>query len=362
MLKYRGMKTEVALTRTAVAQRVKEQLHEYCLDKIELAEDIGKGYVTLWQEIDAYLAAGGKRIRPYLVSLAFEAYGGDDAQSVLPVACAWELLHAALLIHDDIIDRDTVRHGVPNIAGAYQARYSELTEVDATHFAMSAALLAGDLLLSASQEIVNSSALADSDKLRIQSYLQRAIYAVGGGEFLDFESSLYPIKQNDPLSIALHKTASYSFQLPLVSGASLAKAPRSELKKLEAIGLETGIAFQLMDDLLGVFGDQATTGKSNRTDIFEKKRTLLVEYASQQLGSEQANQLEMLFDNNRTMSAPEAEEVISLLQASGVQAYVQEQIAQRAQRAINIIETLQVGSEYKQALTALVNKATQRDA
>ena len=215
-------------------------LDAYCAEKITKAASIDQRYATLWEEIRHYLMSGGKRMRPRLFTLAYESYGGTEAESTLPVAAAWELLHACLLVHDDIIDRDLTRHGQPNIAGRYQSLYGELANTDTSHYAMSAALLGGDLLLMSAYEIVDKSMLGSDSKLLVHRYLNEALFAVAGGELIDTDSVLYPVEMSDPYAIARFKTASYSLQLPLQCGAALAGATSDELSKLGTLGLHTG--------------------------------------------------------------------------------------------------------------------------
>lgn len=293
--------------------------------------------------------------------LLYEAYGGKKNRSdIIRVACAWEMLHACLLVHDDIIDRDLVRHNRPNIAGRYQSIYSDSAGKHSTHYALSAALLAGDLLLSSSYDMVNKSTLSASEKIMINNNLQSALFAVAGGELLDFEYSLQEINSSDVDSININKTVKYSFELPMLSGASLANAPEQEMKKISSLAIELGIAFQLKDDLLGVFGDEQKTGKSNRTDIFEKKRTLLVKIARDNLDPAQASKLDGYYNIRNDLSAAQAEEVVNLLTDSGAIARVEAEIAQRSAESKAIISTLIIGNDHKEALYEIVEKVASR--
>jgi geranylgeranyl diphosphate synthase, type II len=335
--------------------KVEARLIDYCRHNHSLAHKIGDGYVYLWEEIQTYLLGGGKRFRPYLFYLSNTAFGGKQSQeAIIQVACAWELIHACLLIHDDIIDRENVRHGRPNIAGVYLNKYQGIQTSDAPHYALSTALLAGDLLLSAAYDIVNTSALSAEDKLIVQSYLHQAIFSVGGGELLDIESALLPINQSDPISIAHYKTASYSFQLPLICGAKLAGASETDLELLKQIGLELGIAFQLRDDLLGVFGDQQQTGKSSRSDIVEKKRTFLIKLALDKLPASKSRLLEELLAVDKTLDSKEIEEVIELIKQSGAPTTVVQQIADRSSQAKSLIGNLDIDANYKNAFVEFV--------
>lgn len=346
---------------TEAKRQVDYMLSEYCAEKVKVAKAAANpGYEQLWQEIESYIGAGGKRLRPYLVLLTHGAYTKSEGSSMLPVACAWELLHACLLVHDDIIDRDIVRHNVLNIAGKYQARYGSLTKKDTSHYALSAALLAGDLLLSSAYDIINSSDLTLEQKAVAQSCLQAALFSVAGGELADVESSLYKIGESDPIAVANSKTATYSFQLPMLCGARLAHAPATEQNKLEQLGLEMGIAFQLRDDLLGIFGEQDQTGKSNRSDIYEKKRTLLVKTAYEYLPVDQAARLDELFHIDKTINEAEAEEIFHLIQLSGAKDIIELQIAKRAKSSHKLAVSLRVDETYKTAFIHLIDKLSVR--
>jgi geranylgeranyl diphosphate synthase type I len=202
--------------------------------------------------------------------------------------------------------------------------------------------------------------LKDAEKTLSISYLQKALFSVGGGELIDVESALYPILESDPVAVAHYKTAGYSFQYPLLCGAELAGASNEQLSILEEIGLEIGVAFQLRDDLLGVFGEESKTGKSNRSDIFEKKRTMLVQFAYKKLSEENAKRLEELFDIDRPISKAEAEEVVVLIESTGATQDIENQISQRANKTLALIESLQIDKKHKLALNVLVEKITQR--
>lgn len=339
---------------------IEAMLDAYCSEKITLAKTIDERYAVLWHEIRRYLLAGGKRMRPRLVLLAYQGYGGTDTKNMLSIAAAWELLHACLLVHDDIIDRDTIRHGQPNLTGRYQTTYGELGVGDASHYATSAALLGGDLLLMSTYELIHNAPISSDARLLAQSYIHKALFAVAGGELIDTDSTLYPIDRSNPRSVAVYKTASYSLQFPLECGAALAGASEEELQKLHDIGLHAGIAYQLQDDLLGVFGDSNITGKSNRSDIIEKKRTFLIQQTINNLNEPQAERLNELFSPRHTITQAEIEEIVGYILTSGAKASTEQTIAQEIDAARTSAADLHMHNESKQALTALLTKLIAR--
>ena len=158
---------------------VKEEVEKYLQDFLESesvkANNIDHSYKIMLEIIKEHLAEGGKRLRPYLVNLTYFGYGGKSMDYILPSASSWELLHAALLVHDDIIDRDDVRHSKLNIYGRYREIYRELSNKDYKHYATSSALLAGDLLLSYSQKIILDSRIDSDNKILVLSLLNQAL-------------------------------------------------------------------------------------------------------------------------------------------------------------------------------------------
>lgn len=341
--------------------KVEAALEAYCQSAIKEAATIDERYVELWSEIHRYLMAGGKRMRPRLVLFAYNAYKNpDSSEDITAVAAAWELLHACLLVHDDIIDRDTVRHGQPNIAGRYLSIYDQLNSGDTSHYALSAALLGGNLLLMSAFTVIDTAPISSDAKLVALSYLHKALFTVAGGELIDTDAVLYPIGATNPRSVAIHKTSSYSLQMPLQCGAALAGASAEELEKLSQIGLHAGIAYQLQDDLLGVFGDSAATGKSNRSDITEKKRTLLIHKTIESLPEAGSRRLTELYSPNHILSSEEAEEVVALITSSGAKRMVKEDIANEITQSLSLIDTLSISALDKEIFAGTIQKLAVR--
>lgn len=343
------------LDQKQVVENINKMLHDFCSLKIAKAKQYDSSYQYMWEAIDEYLLHGGKRIRPYLTLLAFNAFGGEDINKAYPAACSWELLHAGLLVHDDIIDRDTVRHGALNITGVYQKKYGDSTD-DAAHFASSSALLAGDLLISGAQEIILQSDQSALEKVQMCVYLTDALFCEGGGELLDVESILGSIADSSPEKIARYKTASYSFEYPLLSGAYLAGASESELTLLQLFGEKVGITFQIIDDILGVFGDTNKTGKPNDSDIKEKKRTALIKATLDNLSPEDGDKLERLFSYSHHITDSDVVDVRKFIDKSGAKDVVMSEAKGFAGEASEILKKLSIDDYYKMELQALVDK------
>ena len=237
----------------------------------------------LWDRIGSALA-GGKLTRPRLAMLGHEAFGGRDARRAITLGCAFELLHGSLLMHDDVIDRDFTRRGRPTLSARYrdEALASGKSPADAEHAGHAAAIIAGDLLLAASIKLALKAADSLPAAAAIENSFHQGIHNAGAGELEDLLFSLAgsPAKVQEVLRMEELKTAAYSFQVPLQAGALLAGADAEEAAALGDIGSQLGVAYQLIDDVLGTFGDPAVTGKSIESDLREGKSTILTAMAS----------------------------------------------------------------------------------
>lgn len=233
----------------------------------------------LWTDLAGVV--GGKLMRPRLAVAAYLGLGGTDARAIAPVAAAVEVLHTAMLVHDDLLDHDEVRRGRPNVAGATRARLAArgLDERVVADQVLAAGLLAGDLAIASAFSLVASAPADAAALVKVIGLLAEGIETTVVGELLDVTASLASPRDVDALAVAELKTAAYSGRLPLVVGAILAGVDDGRTALLGAVGSALGVAFQLTDDELGVFGDPQVTGKSVLSDLREGKRTELLRRA-----------------------------------------------------------------------------------
>ncbi|WP_234988262.1 polyprenyl synthetase family protein [Demequina sp. NBRC 110056] len=240
----------------------------------------GEEYARLWHRLGEQFT-GGKNLRPALTLAAYTGLGGEDTDAIVPVAAAMEMLHTAMLVHDDILDHDEVRRGRPNVAGSRRAELSGhgLPGAREDDHVLTAALLSGDLALSSTYDMIARSHLPAHHRLACLELVTRAIRATIAGELLDMCGDITPVDEAEPLTVAELKTATYSCVVPLLAGATIAGADPTMITHLERIGTSLGLSFQLVDDDLGVFGDPEVTGKSNLSDLRAGKRTELMRQA-----------------------------------------------------------------------------------
>ena len=268
-------------TRDALGKRVDALLDAHCAAQRRAAPH---GLAReLWEHI-AISLKGGKRLRPQLVGVAYAGFGGRSTEACAAAGAAFELLHGALLVHDDVIDRDFVRRGRPNIAGIYRERGAlrGRSPSSAGHLGASVAIIAGDLLLSASFRMLERTTAEPTVRERLAEVFQGAVTDAAAGELADVlmaRDGDGPSTVDDVLEMERLKTAVYSFEAPLRVGAILAGASPAEIDAVGRIGALVGMAYQIIDDVLGTFGDERQTGKPTASDFREGKLTVLTALA-----------------------------------------------------------------------------------
>ena len=261
---------------TAGLERTVEVLDRHLAERRSGGALVDAGYGSLWGHLAGQV--GGKLLRPRLTLAAYLGLGGDDVAGAAHVAAAQELLHTAMVVHDDLLDHDEVRRGRPNLAGCYRAALASQGVVgpDAEDHVVAAGLLGGDLALVAAFGLVARAPLPADLRLAVVDLLAQGVSTTVAGELLDVAAALRPPAQVDTLLVAELKTATYTCVVPLPAGAVLARADGRTLTELARFGTALGTAFQLVDDELGVFGDPARTGKSVLSDLRGGKRTELL--------------------------------------------------------------------------------------
>lgn len=338
-------------------------LQNYFDTQVAQSHSIHPLYGDLWRTIQTLALSGGKRLRPYMLLLTYQAFNKSTGTiaNVLPAAAAQELLHIGMLIHDDIIDRDDIRYGIKNVSGQYMDAYQPFVkhDVERQHYANSAAILAGDLLISQAHLLLQQCTLEPQLILNAQSTLVDAIFHVVGGELLDTESVFRPFKTVNALKIGQEKTASYSFVSPLIMGARLAGANNDTIELLSRLGTSLGIAYQLQDDLLGVFGDEATTGKSSSGDIREGKHTYLIEQFHKHASENDQRVFQRTFGRSDA-NIDDIQQVRQVLDRSGAKLAVEETIEQYAKAASEDLKRLEISPLHQKAFHDLITRATRR--
>jgi geranylgeranyl diphosphate synthase type II len=249
------------------------------------AEKYGAEFTELWVAAAEH-ALGGKLIRPRLLvdlaqALSPEPLSAEAGRSAIDVAAELELLHFAFLLHDDVIDGDLIRRSGPNMIGALVAARPHAAPASALHWARSSAILLGDLLLTSAVLGFARVDVPPHARERLLSLLEQTILETVAGEHADVALSdgIITPDLRTILSTSAYKTATYSFVLPLRAAAVLAGSSSVAEERLTTIGRHLGLAYQLQDDLLSVFGDPDAHGKDPFSDLREGKETAIISYA-----------------------------------------------------------------------------------
>jgi geranylgeranyl diphosphate synthase type I len=323
-----------------------------------------------WAGVDADLAAplaalrslvlsGGKRLRPAFCYWAFVGMGGDpDDATVTDGGCALELLHTFALIHDDVMDASARRHGVETVHVSFARRHRQLHwHGDAARFGDGVAILVGDLAFVYADRFLAGAprpALDVWNELRLE---------VNVGQYLDTNGTAARLADPDlARRICRYKSGKYTIERPLHLGAALA-APASideVIGALSAYGDPLGEAFQLKDDMLGVFGDPSVTGKPVGEDLREGKPTLLHALAARQASGSDRELLGRRFGSG-DLTFDEVEQIQEIFRRTGASAAVADTIDRLVDRALAAAEGLPLRPEAVGALIELAHFVAGRD-
>lgn len=255
------------------------ELEKFLNLKISEAEKISPLAKALAKTLRDYILQSGKRVRPALMYYTYLALGGKSQKEALCAAMAPEFMHTFLIIHDDIIDRDNLRRGNPSLHYIYRLskEKSFIKADEAVHYGNSQAISVGNQAFGFVNEVIAKSNFEGIIKNRIFEKISRIIFNTTIGEFSDvFAVTEKNVSEKDVLTILEYKTARYTIEGPIHLGAIMAEAGRKTMNNLSGYAVPLGIAFQIQDDILGVFGSEKETGKPVGADLREGKKTLLL--------------------------------------------------------------------------------------
>jgi geranylgeranyl diphosphate synthase type I len=289
--------------------------------------------------------SGGKRFRAAFCYWGYRAAARDqhDDRAILRAAASLELLHASALVHDDLMDASDTRRGRPATHRGFADLHQEQAwPGDPEQYGAAAAILLGDLLLSWSDELLRRCGMPWDRVGPALDVLDACRSEVIAGQFLDVSvQARGSATVDDAMTVLRYKSAKYSIERPLHIGAALAGAPPEALTALSGYGLPLGEAFQLRDDLLGVFGDPATTGKPAGDDLVEGKRTVLVALALGAAPAAEAARLDAALGTSLDRAG--VAELRGIIDRSGAHAEVESKIDDLGGRAVAALAEARTG-------------------
>ncbi len=286
------------------------------------------------------LAHGGKRLRGALTYYSYLMFGGTEKDKILKASAFVELIHIYILIMDDIIDQDDIRHKKETVHKIYQDYHAKhFKKKDSRHFGESMAICAGIILNHIAENILLHSGL-DSDRIvKAMSEFNLGLAYTGYGEALDVLAEVKDtVTEYEAIQINLLKTAKYTYENPLYVGAILAGASEKDLKALSEYAIPAGIAYQIQDDILGMFGDAEKLGKPEDSDLKEGKQNLLtVRTIKMTHGKTKKRFLELLGNPNITKT--ELEEARKIIRECGALDYCKEKALNYVKSAESCLAT-----------------------
>ncbi len=307
------------------------------------------------------LLAAGKRIRPYMMYYGYLAAGGKEKEKILKTSTCVEFIHSFLLMHDDIVDRDDKRHGLETIHVHYENYANKKFDTqDAKHFGVSVAIIMGDTIYSIANQILFSSKFEPKLIVEAMNKLQEIVRRTAIGEMQDIlmEHKKSP-SEKEILKMYENKTAKYTFEGPFQLGALLAGANYSQVNDISRFAIPLGIAFQLQDDFLGIFGKEEITGKPFASDIIEGKQTIIVKRAFELSSVKQKKRLKELL-GKKDITKNEIEEFIFILNSVGAVQSVSEDIDKYLKEATNLLKDADISLEVKNFLFGMISYLKKR--
>jgi geranylgeranyl diphosphate synthase type I len=273
-------------------REIDTRLEKFFKEKIKEIRKISPLLREVTNNCGEFILKGGKRIRPILFYYGYLAAGGRNKKAILDASISIEIIHNYLLIHDDIIDRDELRRGKPT----FHQKYKEIYQNE--HLGISAGIVTGDLASIFGYEILAKSNFSDFLKVKAINNLNQILIDVGAGQILDtFLGIDHQLSQDEIFKILEYKTARYTIEGPLYLGAILAGANEKILKQISQFAIPLGIAFQIQDDILGMFGNEKKLGKPVGSDLKEGKQTLLIFKARKLANKKEKQTIEQALGN-----------------------------------------------------------------
>jgi geranylgeranyl diphosphate synthase type I len=308
-----------------------------------------------------FIIEGGKRFRPIFAYLGYLGAGGEESASITRACSALELVHVCALMHDDVMDGSDTRRSAPAIHRYFESLHRSANyQGDAEKFGVAAAILLGDLALVWADRLLIESGISDSQLIASLPLFTEMREELMSGQYLDvLEGALATASIERSLKIARYKSGKYSIERPLHFGAALAGGSAGILASYSEYGLPLGEAFQLRDDLLGVFGDPKITGKPAGDDLREGKRTVLiamaVESSTDKAREELGNSL-----GRSDLSLSQIDSLREIITKSGAVERCEQLIADLRDKALLALQNSEISSTIRPMLEEMAHTATAR--
>ena len=338
----------------SLRERVNLKLEDYFKFKLDECDDQVIRNVII--KLKEFTMNGGKRVRPILMIMGYNLFS-EINENIINASISIEMAQSFLLIHDDIMDQSDIRRGKPSF---HRAVEKSLHLDGAGRMAENIAISAGDLIDTFSHEALLRSGFPIENLLDADFQFSKIIEDTGKGQILDIYSSLEDVYSEDRL-LKLHflKTARYTIQGPMLMGALLS-GNKKYLNEIEEFGKNAGIAFQLYDDMLGLFGDEKKTGKSIKSDVNEGKKTLLMIKAYESSDNITRKFIDKCL-NSGDISDSDFEKLRKIVRDSGSLEYTKQKIDEYNTRASESIRQIDGNQDAAEMLNFLLEYLIKRE-
>jgi geranylgeranyl diphosphate synthase type I len=355
--------SEPKATLKSVRSAVEEELSIFLNRESAYLNSISSDLTPVSDSLTSFLLDSGKRLRPLFAYAGFIAAGGSIEKSTIRAMAALELLQACALIHDDLMDGSDTRRGKPSIHRHFESIHvQEQLDGFAPQYGLSAAVLLGDLALVWSDQMLNSSGLATEQFARVLPFYNEMRVELMAGQFLDIhEQTQKETSVERSMKIARYKSGKYTIERPLHLGAAMTSNSVDVTEALSSYGLPLGEAFQLRDDLLGVFGDPSVTGKPAGDDLREGKRTVLIAMTHERQSPAQLEMCQKYFgkpdiDNEGVAILQE------IIESTGAKAELEATIDRLTDQSLSAAQSPVFTDDGKALLIELAKIATKRSS
>jgi geranylgeranyl diphosphate synthase type I len=355
--------SEPKATLKSVRSAVEEELSIFLNRESTYLNSISSDLSPVSDSLTSFLLDSGKRLRPLFAYAGFAAAGGKLEKSATRAMAALELLQACALIHDDLMDGSDTRRGKPSIHRHFESVHvQEQLDGFAPQYGLSAAVLLGDLALVWSDQMLNTAGLTTEQYARVMPFYNEMRVELMAGQFLDIhEQTQKDTSVDRSMKIARYKSGKYTIERPLHLGAAMTSSSKDVTDALSAYGLPLGEAFQLRDDLLGVFGDPSVTGKPAGDDLREGKRTVLIAMTNERQ-SESQREIARKYFGKPDIDAEGVAILQEIIESTGARAELEATIDRLTEESLTAAQSKVFTDDGKALLVELANITTKRSS
>jgi geranylgeranyl diphosphate synthase type I len=344
-------------------KKIDPEIEKVLNEAIDNSREEGELITGALEQVKKITLSGGKRLRPALMYWGYKGMGGKKEKDILETVVSIELIHIFLLIHDDVIDNDPQRHGIETIHHRYRKvgkRFENIGK-NSQHFGNSMGIIVGDIVGAIGNQVIYKSNFSSDLIVKALKRLQSIVATVAIGEAQDIIIE-YRRKSSEKEVVDMYKnkTAKYTIEGPLHLGAILGGAQEKDLKNITEFSVPIGIAFQIQDDILGIFGSEKKIGKPVGSDIREGKQTILVIKAMKNADKYQEKRLNFLM-GKEDITRKEVLEFRKIITETGALEYAKKVAEDLIIEGKSKIDKMNFNEETKGYLVGVADYMTQRE-